>query len=65
VHGWASLTRTELEVVGHVAAGLTNKAIGDIMFISRFTVDSHVRHAYRKLGIGSRVALTRIALNRS
>lgn len=28
------------------------------MFISRYTVETHLRHMYDKLGVGSRVELT-------
>ncbi len=37
--GWDSLTPTELEVVRLAAAGLTNPAIGERLFISRGTVE--------------------------
>lgn len=52
--GWESLTPTELDVVGHVASGLTNRQIGELMFISRGTVKAHLSHIFPKLGISSR-----------
>ncbi len=52
--GWQSLTPTELEIVRHAAAGLTNPEIGERMFISRGTVKVHLSHIYAKLGLRNR-----------
>jgi DNA-binding CsgD family transcriptional regulator len=59
--GWAALTDSELAVVQLVASGLTNKEVAERLYISSYTVSVHLRHAFEKLGINSRVALTRIA----
>ncbi|GAA0274109.1 hypothetical protein GCM10009527_083250 [Actinomadura nitritigenes] len=58
--GWAGLTGTEQRVSLLVAQGLTNQRIADRLFISVHTVAFHLRQVYRKLGIGSRVELTRL-----
>ena len=63
--GWASLTGSELRVARLVAEGLTNREIGARLFLSRHTVDSHVRHAFAKLQLSSRVELTRVVLTHS
>ncbi|MEV4627342.1 AAA family ATPase [Micromonospora sp. NPDC049523] len=63
--GWASLTQSELRVVRLVAKGLTNREIGTRLFLSRHTVDSHVRHAFGKLQLSSRVELTRVVMTNS
>ena len=55
--GWASLTPTELEVVGLVAEGLPNKEIAARLFMSPRTVQTHLTHVYAKLGLSSRVQL--------
>jgi DNA-binding CsgD family transcriptional regulator/tetratricopeptide (TPR) repeat protein len=55
--GWSSLTHTELEVVGLAVQGLTNKAIGERLFISHRTVQTHLAHVFGKLDISSRVQL--------
>jgi DNA-binding CsgD family transcriptional regulator len=64
VFGWASLTSTELSVASLVAEGLSNQQVGTRMFLSRHTVDFHLRQIFRKLGINSRVVLTRMTLTR-
>jgi DNA-binding CsgD family transcriptional regulator len=62
VSGWASLTETEMSVASLVAESLTNPQVAERMFLSRHTVDFHLRQIFRKLGIESRVALTRLVL---
>lgn len=59
--GWASLTPAELRVVELAAAGATNKEIAQRLWISPYTVDTHLRHSLAKLGLRSRVALARAA----
>lgn len=52
--GWASLTEAEWRVVELVDAGLIYREIGERLFVSRRTVETHVQHVFRKLGISSR-----------
>lgn len=59
--GWESLTASELRVVQLVTEGLSNRAVADRLFLSPHTVNSHLRHVFAKLGVGTRVELTRIA----
>jgi DNA-binding CsgD family transcriptional regulator len=56
--GWETLTRAEREVVRHVVQGLSNREIGERLFVSARTVETHLAHVFAKLGIGSRVELT-------
>src|SRR5580693_4150469 len=63
--GWDALTETESEVVNLAAHGCTNREIADKLFISPHTVDSHLRHVFEKLGVNSRVHLTRLVAGRS
>jgi DNA-binding CsgD family transcriptional regulator len=58
--GWASLTAAEARVADLVAGGLTNREIAGRLFMSRHTVDSHLRSIFRKLGLTSRVGLARL-----
>jgi DNA-binding CsgD family transcriptional regulator len=62
VSGWSSLTDTQRAVAGIVAEGLTNSQVADRMFLSRHTVDFHLRQIFRKLNVASRVELTRQVL---
>lgn len=64
VTGWKSLTDTELEITLLVAEGLTNAQVAQRKFLSRHTVDFHLRSIFRKLEIGSRVQLSRLAFAR-
>jgi DNA-binding CsgD family transcriptional regulator len=63
--GWNSLTDGERRVTDLVAQGLTNRQVADRLFMSRHTVDSHLRAIFRKLNLKSRVELTRAVLERS
>ncbi|WP_231972187.1 LuxR C-terminal-related transcriptional regulator [Mycobacterium sp. E3251] len=63
--GWDSLTPTERDVVRLVSEGLGNKDIGDRLFISPRTVQTHLTHVYAKLGITSRMQLAHKATRRS
>jgi predicted ATPase/DNA-binding CsgD family transcriptional regulator len=55
--GWASLTPTERDVVRLVAAGHTNAAIGQRLFISVNTVKKHLSHVYTKVAVDGRADL--------
>ena len=51
------LTPRELQVALVLAEGHTTREAAAKLFLSPKTVDYHLRHVYRKLGIGSRAAL--------
>jgi len=51
------LTPRELEVLAQVMKGLTNKEIGDALFISSVTVRTHVSRLIEKTGVRNRVEL--------
>jgi ATP/maltotriose-dependent transcriptional regulator MalT len=59
---WDTLTESELRVVRLIAQGLTNRETASRLFLSPHTVDSHLRHSFTKLGVNSRVELTRQVL---
>jgi DNA-binding CsgD family transcriptional regulator len=52
--GPASLTPSERRVAERAAAGQTNRAIAEALFVTPKTVERHLGNAYRKLGVGSR-----------
>ena len=51
------LTRSELAVAELVAVGATNRQAAEQLYLSPHTVSSHLRHAFEKLGIRSRIEL--------
>jgi DNA-binding NarL/FixJ family response regulator len=59
----AGLTEREVEVLGLVAKGLTNQEIADQLVVSPRTVHAHLRSIYDKLGVHSRTAAVREAVN--
>jgi DNA-binding CsgD family transcriptional regulator len=54
-----SLTDREREIAVLAADGCTARTIGERLFISRRTVETHLAHAYAKLGVASKVDLVR------
>jgi DNA-binding CsgD family transcriptional regulator len=61
---WDRLTDSERTVADLVAQGLSNRQTAERIFVSPHTVSFHLRKVYRKLGISSRVDLTRITIER-
>ncbi|MDQ3933137.1 MAG: response regulator transcription factor [Actinomycetota bacterium] len=58
------LTPRELEVVKLIAEGHTSEEIGEMLFISKKTVDRHRANVLEKLGMRNRVELARYAIRR-
>ncbi len=56
-HGWQSLTPTEQTVAVLVAEGLSNPRIGERLYVSHRTVQTHIAHVFAKLDISSRAQL--------
>ena len=56
------LTAREIEVLRLVAQGLTNEQVAERLIISPRTVDTHLTSIYSKIGVSSRVAATRYAM---
>jgi len=55
--GWDSLTPTEYSVAALVAEGLSNPQIGERLYISSRTVQTHLAHVFAKLDISARAQL--------
>ena len=63
--GWDALTDSELRVLELVREGLTYREIGERLFISRRTVETHVSRVFDKLGVRSRAELAARLLERN
>jgi DNA-binding NarL/FixJ family response regulator len=58
------LSHRELEVLGMVARGATNREAATRLFISEATVKTHLLHIYAKLGVNDRAAAVATAFER-
>lgn len=56
--GGAALTEAELRIVRLAVRGETNEQICAALHLARRTVETHLTHAYRKLGVTRRTQLT-------
>jgi ATP/maltotriose-dependent transcriptional regulator MalT len=54
---WAQLTPQELQIARMAASGLSNREIGQRLYVSHRTVGSHLYRMFPKLGISSRSQL--------
>jgi DNA-binding CsgD family transcriptional regulator len=52
-----ALSPREQEIVRLVAKGLPNKAIADVLDMSLWTVGTHMRRVFAKLGVGTRAEM--------
>jgi DNA-binding CsgD family transcriptional regulator len=61
---WDDLSPQEIQIAAMAGQGLTNREIGERLFISHRTVGSHLYRMFPKLGISSRTELVRMAEHR-
>ena len=59
-----ALSSREIDVLGAVARGLSNRAIARSLHISEATVKTHLVHVFAKLGVDDRTAAVTVALER-
>jgi len=48
------LSTRELEILQLVAEGMSNREIADFLNLSKYTIECHIKHIYRKLSVSSR-----------
>jgi DNA-binding NarL/FixJ family response regulator len=60
--GWPALTEIETRVARLVAGGYTNRGVAAELSLSPNTIGTHVRSIFAKLGVQSRVQMTRVVL---
>ena len=58
--GMGALTARELEIAELITDRMTNAQIAERLFLSKKTVESHIRNLFMKLSAGSRVEVARI-----
>ncbi len=56
-----ALTERERQILDHVAEGMSNREIAECLHLSRWTIDTHIRHIYDKLAVSSRTQALRRA----
>ena len=59
-----ALSSREIEVLGAVARGLSNRDIARELHVSEATVKTHLLHVFAKLGVDDRTAAVTVALER-
>jgi DNA-binding NarL/FixJ family response regulator len=59
-----ALSAREIEVLGAVARGLSNRDIARELHVSEATVKTHLLHVFAKLGVDDRTAAVTVALER-
>jgi len=57
------LSEREIEIIEHLARGLTNQEIAQVLSISKRTVDNHVSNIFTKTGTRNRVVLVNWAMD--
>ncbi len=61
-HQVEGLTDREVDVLTQAGHGLTNKQIGEVLFISDRTVQGHLQNIYQKLSVATRTEAVTVAL---
>jgi DNA-binding CsgD family transcriptional regulator len=56
--GWDQLTPQELQIAQLAASGMTNREIGQRLYLSHRTIGSHLYRIFPKLGVTSRSQLS-------
>ena len=62
--GFPELTEREIEVLRHLAMGMTNAEISEALYISQATVKSHINRIFAKLHLRDRAQAVIVAYER-
>lgn len=60
-----NLSAREVEIIQQIVQGKTNAEIGEAMFLSPFTIKTHIKNIYRKMHVNSRAEAASLAYKRS
>ncbi len=60
-----NLSPAELKILVQVVDGKSNKQIAEAVFLSPWTVKTHIKNIYKKMHVNSRAAAVRLALIRN
>ncbi len=59
------LSPAEIRILEQVIEGKSNKEIAEAVFLSPWTVKTHIKNIYKKMHVNSRAAAVRLALRRN
>lgn len=59
------LSTREIEILQLLVDGLTNNEIGEALFLSPWTIKTHIKNIYRKMHVSSRAEVTRLAIKQN
>ncbi|MEO1022270.1 MAG: response regulator transcription factor [Bacteroidota bacterium] len=59
------LSTAERRILEHVVDGKSNKEIAEVVFLSPWTVKTHIKNIYRKMQVSSRAAAVKLAIQRN
>ncbi|MFA5668865.1 MAG: response regulator transcription factor [Balneolaceae bacterium] len=60
-----NLSPAEIRILEQVIEGKSNKEIAEVVFLSPWTVKTHIKNIYKKMHVNSRAAAVRLALRRN
>ncbi len=60
-----NLTGAELKILEQVVQGKSNNQIAEDVFLSPWTVKTHIKNIYKKMHVNSRAAAVRLAIQRN